>query len=554
MKSLSDFNKKNIALLFGLSVAAAFFVVYAFLPLAVPGIYNSPDENSNAVFATEMAEHGRLHLVEPLNLVLDDRVHPRSVRVVDDLQVPGGFLGLPILYGLLAKVFGNGSLGFLTPLMAILGALAWGLLLGHHFNRRLGWLAALLLLLMPTWWYWSSRTMMPNVPLVTLSLWGVYFLTAAPISRYFDQRDYEGLGLLRRADGALAGIFLALALAVRLSAAYWFILAAVVSVIMLRRQLPWGRLVMTAVFLFFALSPFLAMNQSLYGNFLATGYGDVAAAIAPNEIEGPVSRLLGPLRPLLFPFGFSTTIAVNNFIVYGVGYFWWWSVAVVAAAAFLIGQRRRRSGIPAAARPLAAVMLTISVWLIYFYGSWQVPDSPGSSLVSIGSSYFRYWLPICVFSTWPLAAALDHLSRRQNWQRFVVPVVVVVLATWSAVTVFGAPQEGLSKVRFDLEQYRTERAAVLSATEDDAIVVVDHADKYLFPQRAVIYPLRSDSTYELLPDAVANRPTYYFGLTLPLRDLTWLQTDKLPPAGLSIEPVESVGDKTLYRIILQPNE
>jgi hypothetical protein len=120
------------------------------------------------------------------------------------------------------------------------------------------------------------------------------------------------------------------------------------------------------------------------------------------------------------------------------------------------------------------------------------------------------------------------------------------MAVVSGLTVFGAPQEGLNAVRETLVGYRHETEAVLALTEPTAIVVVDRADKYLFPKRTVIYPLRAESTYEILPQALVNRPTYYYGLTLPEGDLAWLRTVKLAPSGLTIDLVADLGENSLY--------
>jgi len=538
----------------GVALGVVFFFVYSFLALSVPGMHNSPDENSNAVFSELLAEEGQLHRVGPLNLILDNRVHPRSVKVVDGVQVPGGFLGLPILYGLVAKILGLGVMDFLTPLMALLGVLAWGLMIRRHFGSRVGMLAALLLLVNPVWWYWSSRLMMPNVLLMSLLLIGTYLLTCTPIGTYIKRQDYGGLGLLQRMDGLLAGIFFGLALAVRPVAVYWVALGALVLLVMVWRRIPWGRMLLCLVFMALTLAPFLLLNQSLYGNALASGYGDVATTVTDTAHGGWGARLLGPVRPILFPLGFAPRVALHNFLVYGLGFFWWWTVVVAAALAWLVGQRRRLPTTKGVAQAYAAVGLVIAGWLVLFYGSWQVPDSPDPSTVTIGSSYLRYWLPLFVLATLPVALALSNLCRRGRAYRLGAIIIVVALSVWSGWAVFGSEHEGLSKVRANLIQYRTEKATVLELTAEDAIIVVDQADKYLFPDREVLYPLRSEATYELLPAAINNRPTYYFGLTLPERDLVWLQDTKLVPFGLTVRSVTTIGDKSLYEFIPRTDE
>src|SRR5690554_1207840 len=108
--------------------------VYSFLPLAAPARYNSPDENSNAHFSRMFADGSVLWYFDPVSVQSGGLAHPRSVRTIDDFQVPGGFLGLPVLYGGAAKVLGNEVIPFLTPVIAALGVLAWGLLVRARFG------------------------------------------------------------------------------------------------------------------------------------------------------------------------------------------------------------------------------------------------------------------------------------------------------------------------------------------------------------------------------------------------------------------------------------
>ena len=78
--------------------------------------------------------------------------------------------------------------------------------------------------------------------------------------------------------------------------------------------------------------------------------------------------------------------------------------------------------------------------------------------------------------------------------------------------------------------------------------MVDYADKYLFPHREVVVPLRSEHTYSHLPALRELAPLYYYGITLPETDLVYLQEEKLIELGLTIEPIEEVFNETLYRI------
>lgn len=540
--------KRMVAVSFA---AVAAFLAYSFLPLAAPPAAASPDENANRYFAGLFADTGALWRFDSLNLSVPGLIHPRSVRVVGDFQVPGGFLGLPVLYGGMAKALGKGALPYLTPLFALLGAAAWGLLAARFFGRTVGAAAALLLAAHPAWWYEAARTLQPNVLFLSLAAVAAWLLLAAPIAHVLAGRD--GLPLLKNADGPLAGIACSLALAVRPSEAYWMALAGLVLLGFAAPRGAWKRLAFFALFAALAAAPFLFLNKSVYGAYLSTGYGSAVDVPVASLPRGGGAALLGPLRPYLFPLGFAPRDALRHFLVYGIGFFWWWSALVAAALVGLAVEARRaaRAGgrIPWEAKAFSAAALAASLWLILFYGSWSVQDNPDPAAVTIGSSYLRYWLPIFLFSTLPVAwlivraGSLLPVSKR----RALYAVFFGLFLLASAADVFLSPQEGLLALRENLAAEDAAARMIVRETPEKALVVVDRADKFVFPERRVIYPLRSEETYAAIAKVKELAPVFYFGITLPERDLEWLAATKLPPLGLSIDPVATSGDSTLYR-------
>ena len=547
----ADTGKRLSSYAVGGALAVAVFFGYSFLTLSAPIMFNSPDENANHVFAVGFAETGMMHRVESLNVYLDGAVHPRSVKVVDGLQVPGGFIGLPLIFGALGKVVGTMNILLLTPVFALLGVLAWGLLMRRSFGGAVGVFAAFLLAINPAWWYWSARSMMPNVLFLSLILIAVCLFIVRPFGSAVEKRGLNGLRLLRNADYALAGIFAALALAVRPPELYWLALAAVVAAVVIRR-LPWRGIAVALAFMAMTLAPFLMLNQSLYGGVMSTGYGDVAATVSDDAHQGMGARLLGPLRPVLFPLGFAPRTALANFWTYGLKFFWWWT-AIVAASGVYLAYLRRKTPCPAETSRrvgvLLAVSAAVSIWLVPFYGSYVISDNSDPSAVTIGSSYFRYWLPLFVLSTAPVAAAAARLleTRRRGIAMAALIAAALILSAVSGASVFGAPQEGLSSVRASLVDNLAKHEIIMELTEPDAIVIAERSDKIVFPERSVIYPLRSEHTYALLPQAIRLKPTYYFGITFPEQDMQYLREVKLPPLGVTIEPVVTIGEETLYR-------
>ncbi len=550
--ALAHFRRPAAAALLFLALLATLFSAYAFLPLAAPHRYASPDESSNRFFAALFAKEGKLWHFDSLNLYADGRVRPRSTRYVDDFVVPGGFLGLPVVYGGLAKSFGLGILPYLTPAFAVLGVIAWANLLSKLFGWRASVAGAVLLAFHPAWWYVTARTLQPNVLFASLALIAAWVLVVTPIRAAL--ADREGLRLLKGADAPLAGIAFGLALAVRPSEAYWIAPAAVAAVIALRGKVPWIRLAVFLAFVLLAIAPFLFLNKTVYGGWFSTGYGDAPTGIPTAAMpQGGGARLLGPLRPVLFPLGFAPRVALANAWTYLAAFFPAWTFAVAAAFAWLFSARKRLGGVRAlspAVRAFAAFSVVGAVWLIFFYGSWSVQDNPDPGAVTIGSSYLRYWLPVFMASVVPVAWAVRDFSgcalRAKVGRPFLLLMAVAYVA-YGAFAAFMSPQEGLLALRRTLFAEDAVARAVVAKTEDKALVVVDRADKFLWPERRVMQPLRDEGTYAALAKVAATTPAYYFGITFPEGDLRWLNETKLPPLGLGIEPVEEFGEETLYR-------
>lgn len=546
--------KRTTLIIAGAVVCAAFFVAYAFLPLTAPLRFNSPDESANYFFTGIFRQFTQLWAFDELNLTAPGLIHPRSIRVVDDFLVPGSFLGLPVIFGSAAKVFSMAVVPFLTPLAGVLAALAWGALIAKCFNRRVGIWSAALLLVNPAWWYGSSRPLMPNVLFMSLTIGGAWFLLAAPIASALNRRKLTGLRLLRLSDGAIGGILLALALAVRMSEAYWMTLVAVVLLIANRKNLPWPRLLTAAGAGGIVLASFLVMQQAAYGSVFATGYGDLSQGVFVPVSGGWGNAMFGPLRPWLFPLGFVPRTALTHFMRYGIAFFWWWSAAVtvaVGAAGAVLFHRWRDSGLLSRKAVIFALSAIVATsWLVAFYGSWTISDNPDVTKVTIGSSYLRYWLPIFVFSTVPLAwlvsEGLGRLEGKRRWAAAIVIFCAAVAA--SAVTVFGSEQEGLLALRQTLIRDDAQVRTILAKTPPGSLIVVDRADKLLFPARSVMYPLRSESTYVALPKLAKKTKVFYFGITFPEQDLEYLRREKLAKLGLTIDPVVSFELESLYSI------
>ena len=143
-KVLKKENKKGQWAIFLILFFCIVFVVLAsILPYFQTRIgfikFFSPDENANYVFTKLYQESNQLYIFEKYNMIASDVIHPRSYFSHEGNLKPLSFLGIIIIYGDLAKIFGQAIIPFLTPLFAALGLLFFYLLMSSLlFSKSFG--------------------------------------------------------------------------------------------------------------------------------------------------------------------------------------------------------------------------------------------------------------------------------------------------------------------------------------------------------------------------------------------------------------------------------
>lgn len=538
-----------------ITVLIAFFVSTTYLVAGLPVIFNSPDEAANFVFASQMAKDQSLSLVEQANPAVRGILHPRSVLAVGERLLPRSFLGLPVLYGLIGAVTGPEVMLYLTPLLAVLAIVAWRSCIKNVFNDS--WLAdlsAFLLMIHPAFWYYSGRTMMHNVAFIALIIFALYFALSANRA-HASHSTYKTYSLL-----AASGASLALAIAFRASEILWLAPAVLVALWWSRSHFNWKHIAAMAVGFAIFIAPFGILNHDLYGSVTTTGYQVSEIAEVPDaapvdlgdalNADPRKASLLDDVMHVLFPFGIAEKAVARHVWQYGIALYPWMSaVSVIGFCMILI--RRKKLEYQAAWETFAIALAALSLWLGVVYGSWAFHDNPDPNIYSLGNSYVRYWLPIFLFST-PFAALAVirsvRMFKRSNVQRLVSAFILIILAALSFNLVFFG-DDGFVPTRRALLTFVEKRNRIVELTDENAIVIVDRADKFVFPSRRVVTPLRSEQTYRAMPQLEQTAPLYYFGITLPQKDLDYLNQVKLL-GGLKIEQVETVLDETLYRIYL----
>ena len=513
------------------AVAIIYFV--GSLVLVNPArLYVSPDETANAFFARGFSQTFSLRAVYDPLAEQFDRIHPRSVLSVNGSLVPGGFLGLPVLYGALVAIVGAWSLWVLTPIFTIFAAYAWKQIISRYVSEPIGSLTFLLFLLHPAVWYYSARGLMHNVLFVDLLVLCAWMWILRPFKKQ------------RVLCDILAGLLVGLALFVRASEFVWVAGALVLCAVIWRRYMSVRRLRAGLLGLLIGLALLFGMNTLTYGDPFNTGYTVGAVPLSGLEAQDAIDAVD------VLPFGLHPREALRNFSAYGVWMFWWLSALAVLGFFVLLTVEKHRREVRAA----LAVSALVGIWLVLMYGSWEIHDNPDPAQITIANSYVRYWLPLYLFSTPMVAAAIVWISRRGRsvLARSLIIATLTLGVVWLNISaVFLQGQDGLLRMRRELAQGAQIQTSVLAQTPADSIIIVDRADKLFFPHRRVWYQLRDDATYEAMPALVLQAPLYYYGITLPLQDFEYLNQSRLKRLGLRIRLLESFEEESLYQIAVE---
>jgi len=524
-----------------LAVVGVLFLISTQILSFVSSTFSSPDETANAFFAEIFATQGRLNSFETLNNVLGDFFFPRAMVAIEGRLLPIGFLGLPLFFGALIKIFGFWSATFWTPIFALLAALAWYAIWSKIFDRQIGFFSAVLLLVTPAWWYWASRPFMPNVLLVSFLIFTVYFLVNRP---WFKKVSTNSWG-----DFLLAGLTLGGALWIRTSEIFWLGPVLFFAWLVGHKKITWSAVISFVIGLVVIILPLFFVNKAMYGNYFVTGYTITspnivtfsAPVVVDETIDQPWYMTVRDSISVYLPFGLHPRAIWHNVWNYGLLMFWWLIIPAVVGIVLLMRQKNKRAQnfVPLQGLFFAATILFV------IYGSSAIHDNPDLSAVTIGNSYSRYWLPLFVAIT-PLAA-LALVKLGDKTKKFVSTLCFLIILGFSINIVFFSTVDALWPTRVRLAEAQTVRDSVLDLTETNAVIVTERGDKLFFPDRVIRYALRDESTYALLPQIIEVAPLYYYGLTFPQSDLDYLNGEKLKGLGLQIEFLQNFGAESLYK-------
>lgn len=496
----------------GAAIAIVAFLAYIAFPILSPALFNSPDDHANALFARAFQANGTLRIPEPLQILAEGHLAPRSARALGAAIVPVGFVGLPVLYGILSYPLPL-LLPFLTPFFAALAAFFLFLRISQRFGTPSGVLASVFFAFHPAVWYYASRGLFPHLPFVLCLLFALIVLTSSA---------------LRKWHLVLGGFLVGLALFIRPVEVFWVVPLFFVGLSALRfRYFLWALagLGLGSMWVF-------PMNALTYGGSLETGY---AAAQAAQGFS------------YLFPFGFHPRTMLRNAFDYGIRLFPF-AFALFALGVGIVVRAGRQVR---AVRFVLAVVALLFVWLLSWYGSWQVADQLTLG-ASIGTSLARYALPLFAVASLLAGVGIGKLLAPRSLRlRITVTLVLSVLyALTSFHAVYFASPDSLGPVLQSLRRYETIKADVLSRVPSHAVMVTDATDKIFYPDRRVMTGLGNSGTIEVAAKLLETVPVYYFGITLP--DLNMGYVRARLPENVELMPIAHYAHETLYQFVIRP--
>ena len=291
--------------------------------------FDWPDEMATAYFVERIVDGQPIASYDPLIGAAANRIHPRSINVRNSALVPGGFLGFPIILGVMGVWFGYAATFLVTPLLAVAGIYALMFMVRRVFDEPVARLTGVLAFTNPALLYYASYVMLPNVAFVSLALIGA---ALAMTGRW----------------RFLGGVLVGLALFIRPNETIW-VLPVFVAVV---RRNPWSPLAGLSL----GFAPTFLANLAVFGQLLATGYNRFieSGAVTPLETTGSI----------IFPFGIHPAMVATNLWHSAFRLFWW--IVIPAGVGLILSWKKHRS--------YSAVALVVAAWLVLYYGSWPFTD------------------------------------------------------------------------------------------------------------------------------------------------------------------------------------
>ncbi len=558
--------KKRLTFIILISFCLLFFLSSSIFPFFKESQdfvkFLSPDENANYIFSNLYQKEKSLTISEPYNIIADDLIRPRSSLAHDGLIKPVSFLGIIVVYGSIASIFGSVVIPFLTPFFASLALFFYYLLVRKLFGSRNALLSFFILLSFPVFFYYSARSMFHNVLFLSFLIISLYFLVVllekkAPRIKEAGKKYYQKLFEFDFLYSSLAGFFVGLSIAVRASELVWLAPAGLLFLLIRIKRFSFFRLAVFFSFIFLALLPFLYYNQLLYDSPFYGGYYEMNKSISEiSQASGGMFKtffsghfsefknLLKSVFNTIFYFGFHPKQSFLMFYNYVIKMFWYIFWPSLAGAVYLALFKK---GFYRKMWPYILPWLVLSLILIFYYGSWTFVDNPDPERVTIGNSYTRYWLPIYI-GLIPLVSSFILIFARIKKYLSIPLLLAIIIISFNFV--WRGSEEGLNVYFDNLRVAQAEMKKIDLLSEEEAVIITEYHDKFIFPERRVIVGrFDNDRMNQVYYNLSGYLPIYYYNFSLPERDMEYLNNRRLKEFGLNIYLVEEINENfSLYRI------
>jgi len=469
---------------FAVAIFSSFFIFSIFLPAfhvdSKSYVFNWPDEMSNSFFVRQFMENSSFKYPEALNSQYENAIHPRSSNVLTSGEiVPVGFLGFLILLGLLAKFFGFFVAYLATPIFAALTIFVFFALIKIIFDKRVAVISAVLLCFFAPFLYFSQFVMLPNIAFLFFFVCGLFCLL-----KMVEESNLWSIG---------AGLSLSTALIIRPTETALFILLAILYLLFWGARISPQKIYLLAVVFILPINLMFFYNFKTYGDILSFGYMktgvDGLAAKMPAEIVlNSNKNVLNYLALLFAPFGFHPRLAWSNMWQYTIELLW--PIIILAICGFFNLKKFLH-------RHIVFYLLfsaIVFIWLHLFYGSWAFVDPIVKNNNFISISYVRYFLPATIWLL-PLTAVfilkIYDCKKIKIFSRIIAIFLFGVLIIQNGYLVYFSKNDGLLAVQRRLIEYREIKDKSLFLIPKDDVVIIDNADKMIWPERKVI-PFNDD--------------------------------------------------------------
>ncbi len=538
--------KNKIKVILG-TLCIVFFVIYSYLPLSqiiqsdIPmneiGMrFNTPDEVMNFHFTNIFVDENKMYYVEPYNIVANGVVFPRWAKPLGDKITLGTFQGIILIYGSIAKVFSKFVIPFLTPIFAILGVLFFYGIIKLVFNKKIALISSILMLVFPGFMYYASRTMFHNVLFLSLLLGGIYFLL-----KLFDIDKIKSKYIY----SVLTGLFFGLSLITRTSEIVWVLLIVLIILGFNFKKIRWKYLLISLIIFILCFVPVLANNKVLYGSYLATGYSRV---VSENLEEISHAEQISLVEAVLLPFGFHPRVIVAHSIYkYFVRLFYFWIILFISGLIWFFKSEKTKNQ-----RMYFWFFSVSSVFILIYYGSWFFQDSLDPRLISVGSSYVRYFLPIYIFALPFVGFLIVKLweIRKKVWNKALVGVLILCILGLSFNMMYSKKPESLVQIKNNLLQHRIQAKDILTKTHPDDIILTDVSnDKVVFPERKHLIIPQGGDELKSVKVLLEFTGVWFFYRSKDIK-VEYFNENKFNIYGLQIvDPQEVNGGGILFKVI-----